>query len=209
MAGPMNQMGTLRHRRAEGALPGVAGRGQRGPGVRTSYSTHVLGASHRSPARGHLTTPSLPRSRHVAGPARIHWPVCPAGKHRVWSFLLGTGCPETSFKEVGKVLPITATPLGWAIPWASEDVRSGGEILGSEVRRTGSRALLCPEQLRGPQAGDRPSPALGLPIRAMGRITARTRWGVAGVRGPVGVLTPASLGLGFLLGDTGEQRGSS
>lgn len=39
----------------------------------------------------------------------IPWQGCPAGKHRVWSFLRGTGCLEVSFKEVGEVLPITAT----------------------------------------------------------------------------------------------------
>lgn len=121
MAVPMSQMGTLRHGRAEGALPGVVGRGKWGSGVHASCSTHLLGASqrpgtHRSPAQGCLTTPSVPRSGHVAGPARIHWHGCPAGKHWVWSFLLGTGCLEISFKEVGEALPITDTPRAGPFP---------------------------------------------------------------------------------------------
>lgn len=91
--------------------------------------------------------------------------------------------------------------------FASEDVRSEREIPGSEVRRTGSRPLLCSEQLRGPQAGHQPSLALGLPICAMGRVTACLQLVVARARGPVGILTPASLGLSFLLCDMGEQQG--
>lgn len=230
---PTNQMGTLRHGRAGGALPGVTGRGKQGPGVHASCSTHRLGArerprTHRNPVPGHLTTPSLPRSGHVAGSAMIPWQGCPAGKHRVWSFLRGTGCLEVSFKEVGEVLPITATAppplwgLGHSLGWgyagssaeppgfASEDVRPEGEILASEVRRTGSWPLLRPEPLRGPQAGHRPSLALGLPICATWWITARMQWGVARERererDPVGILTPASLGLSFLLSDMGSPH---
>lgn len=57
MAVPMSQMGTLRHRRAEGALTGVAGRGKGALG-----STPPVPPTSWVPARGPGPTGALPKA---------------------------------------------------------------------------------------------------------------------------------------------------
>ena len=112
----MNQMRKPRHREGRRGLPG-AGRQGKGTVEATSPALSTCWVSagrqtHRSPAQGPLTTPFLPGSGHVAGHA---WPLAsvPAGKHWVRPFLLGTGCLEASFREVGKVGP-SPLPPAWA-----------------------------------------------------------------------------------------------